>query len=976
MTTKGSLFDSQISRRDFLKAAGALGAVVSAPHFLSVAAPGPGSMPPPQAIRVNATGPDPVETAAGVDVRYTACLQCHTSCTIAAKIVNGKVEKIDGNPYSPMNRSLENMLPYDTDPETAKTERGRICPKGQALIQTCYDPYRVKQPLKRVGPRGSGKWQAISWEQAIKEIVEGGDLFGEGHVDGLRAIRSFDPIDPDIPELGPKANQFVMMIGRAEHGRKDIIGKWMKDVFGSVNAKIEHTTICEQSHHIGLKHSLDYKAHQVQPDIENCEYIIAFGTNMVEASFGPPHLARKLMKAMAEGTLKMTVVDPRFTKTAAKAGDWVPIKPGTDGALAMAMIRWIIENKRYDETFLTNPNKDAAAADGEPCWSDATHLVKVEDGRPSKFLRASEIGLGTDEQLVVLVDGEPALAEEAPGGDLEVDTEIEGIKVKSAFTLLKEEAMRYTLDEYAEITGVPRETIERLADEFTSHGKKAQVTFYRGPVQHTNGFYSARALAVLNFMIGNLDWKGGWQKGGGHYHETGGKEGNPYTMDDIVPKAPDAKPGGILITREKARYEDAENLFKRDGYPAKRPWFPFSSNVYQEILPSAADGYPYPIKALFLHMGTPALSVPASEEQKKILLDTKAVPLLIACDIIIGETSMYADYILPDVSILERWGFPHPPADIRITLSKVRQPVIEKIYPQTKPVEEILIDFAEALGIPGYGKGQKVSAAESFYLKMAANVAGEKGGVPDAPQAQMDRFQWLRDRDPDAITDAEWPKVAYVLARGCRVADPGMAYDGDYMGKKYAKITRIYDEKTATTKDSITGQYWSGLPRYEPIKDASGKEIVDDGYPLTLITFKSILGGHSRTIVDEWLRQIWPENRIWMNTADAAARGLKTGDVARIVSATNQEGVIGKVLATEGIMPGVVAVSWHFGHWAYGSRPFTVNGKETGAEPERGAGLVPNPVMRVDTSVGRVCLQDPIGGSASFYDTRVEVEKA
>ncbi|MFQ6057411.1 MAG: molybdopterin-dependent oxidoreductase [Anaerolineae bacterium] len=980
MTAKdrGFLLSTKISRRAFLQAASALGAVAAAPRFLRVGATMPDLIPQPQKLTTSIPGPDPVETTPGVDVRYTACLQCHNSCTISAKIVNGKVEKIDGNPYSPMNRSLENMLPYDTNPETAKIERGRICPKGQALIQTTYDPYRVKQPLKRVGPRGSGQWQAISWEVAISEIVNGASFPDSGPFEGLKHIRSFDPIDPNIPELGPKANQFVMMIGRAEHGRKDIIGKWMKDVFGSVNAKIEHTTICEQSHHIGLKHSLDYKAHHVQPDIENCEYIMAFGANMVEAGFGPPHFARKLMRAKVEKGMKLVVVDPRLSKTAAKADEWVPIKPGTDGALAMAMIRWIIENGRYDATFLTNPNKDAATADGETSWSDATYLVKmgdIEPGEPGKFLRADEIGIGTAEQFVVLSDSVPTPADTAPSGDLEVDTTLNGIPVKSAFTLLKEEAQSYTLDEYAEITGVPKATIERLADEFTSHGKKAQATFYRGPVQHTNGFYNARALAVLNFMVGNLDWKGGWQKGGGHYHELGGKPGNPYTMDDIVPQAPDAAPGGILITREKKKYEDATNLFARDGYPARRPWFPFSSNVYQEVLPSAADGYPYPIKALFLLKGTPALSCPASEEQKKILLDTRAVPLLIACDIVIGESSMYADYILPDVTILERWGFPHTPPDIRITLSKVRQPVIEKIYHQTKPVEEVLIDIAEALGVPGYGQGQAVSAAESFYLKMAANVASESPAVPDATPEQMARFQWLRDRDPDAVTDDEWKKVAYILARGCRVADPAMAYDGDYMGKKYANITRIYDEKTGTTRDSITGRKWHGLPKYEPVKDLAGNEIVDADFPLILITYKDVLGGQSRTISNEWLREIWPENYIWMNPVDATARGLTSGDIARMTSATHQEGVSGKVWVTERIMPGVVAVSWHFGHWAYGARSFLVDGQQTGFEPGRGAGLVPNPVMRVDESVGKVCLQDPIGGSTSFYDTRVEVEK-
>jgi anaerobic selenocysteine-containing dehydrogenase len=990
------VLNTKLSRRTFLKgAAAALASITLGPRFFEYTYAKEGAQ------KWSYPGPDAVDTDPDVEIFYSSCLQCHNSCTNRVKVVDGIAVKADGNPYSPYNMKLphemgpeddpsEQILPYDTDPAEARKYRGRLCPKGQAILQTTYDPYRIMKPLKRAGPRGSGKWVVLSWEQAIKEIVHGGELpeeDGMRRFEGLKQIRSFDPIDPEIPELGPKANQFVWVVGRAEHGRKDIIKTWIKYAYGSINF-FEHTTICEQSHHIGLKHSLDGKDHQINPDVENCEFLVVVGTNPVECNFGPVQFARQLMRARADKGMKMVVVDPRFSRTAAKADRWVPIKPGADAFLGLAMCRWIIENQRYDERYLRNPNKEAANADGEPTWSDATYLVKIENGKPTKFLSGKEAGIGDNEkEPVVLHREEVEAASKAVEGELFVDTVINGIPVKSAFQLFKEEVFKYTIDEYAEMTGISVRDLEWLSREFTSHGKRAHLTFYRGPVQHTNGFYNARALAAVNFLIGNRDWKGGWAKGGGHYHEGGGP-GLPYALkEDIVPTAPDAKPRGIPLTREKKNYTDAPNLMKKEGGKPKRPWFPFTSNVYQEIFPSAKDGYPYPVKALFLTKGTPAFSIPASEIQKEILADTKAIPLFIAHDILVAETSKYADYILPDVSILERWGMPHAATSILIKTSKVRQPVIEKLG-DIKSAEEILIALSEELGLPKYGA--EVSDDEHMYLRMVANIAMEGTPVPDGPKRDLKRFERFRIRAPEAVTDKEWLKVCYVLARGCRVEDPSKAYEGEYLGHKYANVCHFYDEKTGTYQDPISGDTWSGLPRYYPVMTADGKE-VRDGLPLHLITWKEMLGGHSRTIGNKWLGEIWPENYIYVNPVDARARGLKTGDRAKIVSATHKDGIIGKVKVTDEIRPGVVGASWHKGHLeAYGARKFDVEGSAQtlsriaaagmGMErtPEdvklRSAGICPNPVMRADERYN-VCLQDTIGGSASYYDTKVDLEK-
>ncbi len=156
---------------------------------------------------------------------------------------------------------------------------------------------------------------------------------------------------------------------------------------------------------------------------------------------------------------------------------------------------------------------------------------------------------------------------------------------------------------------------------------------------------------------------------------------------------------------------------------------------------------------------------------------------------------------------------------------------------------------------------------------------------------------------------------------------------------------------------------------------------------MKLITFKEIVGGHSRTISNYWTNvSIQPESYVLLNRADAAGRGLGDGDEVVITSATLPDGkfslgngagmtVKGKVRTIEGLAPGTVAVSWHYGHWAYGGNDVVVDGVTIKGDGRRISGVLPNPAMRIDPVVNAVCLTDPIGGSASFYDTKVKLQK-
>jgi len=1042
-----------LSRRDFVKssaflgASAALAAKLDAIDLLRRAEAG------------ELTGAGAYELAHAENVIYSVCLQCHTACPIKAKILDGVMVKVDGSPYSP--QSLLPHIDYATPPAEAALLEGKVCPKGQAGVQTLYDPYRIVKVLKRSGPRGSGRWQTIPFAQAIDEIVEGGRLFAhvageEGReVEGLRSIfRLRDPvlrqalaadayavargkmklddfkvrharhldvlIDPDHPDLGPVNNQFVMLNGRIEHGRKELGKRFTKDAFGSVNF-FEHTTICEQSHHIAFAYATNkYKKgkwgkgkHHLKPDALNAEFICFFGTGAFEANFGPPPMAEKITRGLVDGRLKIAVVDPRLSKTAAKAWKWVPIKPGTDAALALGMVRWIMEKRRYDARYLTNANQGAAHVNGESTFSTASWLVEIgADGRPGRYLRAARLGLGDEDTFVVLSGGKPAPCKPydkaAVHGDLLVETTLGGVRVKSALQLLWESAASRTVEQWAAECGVAAADIEALAAEFTSHGKRAVAEFYRGPVQHTNGYYNAQAIIALNVLLGNADWKGGWGPGGGHWHESGGKPGNPFNLKKLHP----GKLGsfGIKVNREGAAYEHT-TLFA--GYPAKRPFYPFTGNLYQEVLPSAAAGYPYPVKALLLHMGTPGLSVPAAQHQIDVLADVDKLPLLIASDIVIGESTMYADYVFPDMAIWERWGTPHATPDAESKTSKFRQPVVGaqtatvKVFGERMPLglETLLLGIAERLGLSGFGKdgfgpGMDFVRHEDYYLKLAANLAfGDKEGeaVPDADESEMRLFLDARRHLPPTVFNArrwqqavgadKWAKVVYVLNRGGRYEAFADAYDGDYLKHRFGGFFSLYAEPIGIARHSVSGERFSGVPIYEPLRDAAGQPVVQDGFELELITYKDILGGQSRTLpTDYWLSSILPENYILMSTRDAERLGLEDGARAKIVSASNPEGLwdlrngrrfpaAGKVKVVEGMRPGTVAVSWHFGHWAYGSADVVVDGKRIKGDPRRATGLCPNSVMLTDPYLGDVCLTDPIGGSASFYDTRVRVVK-
>ncbi len=993
--------------------------------------------------------PDRIENWPGVELRYSVCRQCRSDCGLEARVFRDTVIKLDGNPYHP--NATEPQLDYGTDPKDAVMVDmpHSLCARGQAGRQTIYDPYRVLRPLKRIGPRGSSQFTTISWEQLINETVNGGYLFshvpGEEtrYVEGYKDLWKngqgrFEPADPNHSDVGPVTNQMVMYWGRAEPGQNSFITRFA-NAFGSVNA-MPHVGICELNHHVATQQSLDGKVAMLKPDVENSEFIIWFGAGIYTANFPMQTLARKVADASSKG-LKFVIVDVFAIPSVARADRFVTVNPGGDGALAMGMVRWILENKRYDEKFLSNTTIDSAKAAGEPNYTNAAYLVIVDENHPNafKFARPQDLGMkvtAADQDKPMVLDGSGNLhlfdqvsqGELWPNGGLNTSPVTKnGIVLKTAMQILYQNATKHSLSEYAQLAGVREQTIVELADEFTKHGKKAVADFYRGPVMHTNGFYNGRSIFTLNMLIGNVDWMGGYMTGGVAADFMGSKPGAPYNLGKW-PSQPKNIPNGVKISREGTAYESTsyyENA-KTKGvspFPAQRPWFPFGFGIWHEIFAGIWEGYPYSAKIVYQHMANPAYSAPPgmsgghdeSLPWFRMIKDLKKVPLFITDDIVVSETAAYADYIVPDSTYLEAWGvlpgFPTTPTSV----TGIRQPVVEPLMARTNDgrvmcFETYLIDVAKKLGMPGFGKnafleGGNLDVREDFYLKMVANVAYDSsafskvnilgkldtlGPVPDGSNNDMASVQRWMSKYASALTPAQWKKAGYVIARGGRFEDYNLAYHGSAPGwltHRYGKdgnLLQVYNETVASTHNALTGELFTGTSISERQRTMKGR-LMDDIDPYTsyqfhMTTFKLPIHSKSKTMADPWLREMLPENFIHMNDYDARRLGLQDGDLIQVSSASYPKGLSGRIQIMPGVRPGVITFTNSFGHWQYGSGTWSVNGNKMSGDNQRNGGIRLNPVMRLDPDMldatgWGTCLEDPVGGGASYFDTKVKIMK-
>ncbi len=350
------VLDQKTGRRKFLKGAGAAAAGVAV-------VTGAGAAVSTQPVAGSEIVPNPAGAAkwsrqAGEWIP-SACMMCGGASGILVHVVNGTVEKIEPNPWNPVNYSnvsQDFFDGYSTDFGCA--DGGALCPKGNAGIQALYDPERVKKPLKRTNPdRTPGadpKWQEISWDQAIDEIAgKMKALRDAGHpeqVFWLTEDASFVDIQTDFTKL-----------------------------YGTPNFGL-HSNLCDVSRKASFKAVMGHD--RPLADFVNSKYILLFGWNPTSA-IKWVYLPRIITRALENGA-RMVVVDPYLSDTAAKGQEWVPIRPGTDGALALALGHVIIRDKLYDADYVkkwTSGFDEYAkyVADKTPEWGGQITSVPAAD---------------------------------------------------------------------------------------------------------------------------------------------------------------------------------------------------------------------------------------------------------------------------------------------------------------------------------------------------------------------------------------------------------------------------------------------------------------------------------------------------------------------------------------------------------------------------------------------------------------------
>jgi anaerobic selenocysteine-containing dehydrogenase len=518
---------------------------------------------------------------------------CHGGCGVLAHIEDGRLVKIEGDPDHPWNQ-------------------GRLCARCLAMTQYVDHPDRLTRPLKRVGERGEGRWQEISWDEAF-DLIER----------KLGKIRD---------EFGPESVIFSMGTGRD-------IGPWiclLAYAYGSPNVMFALSGIACYSPRIAAVDTVQgdycildaaqwFPRRYDDPRYEVPQCIVVWGYN-IPASCPDNVFGHWIIDLMKRGT-EIIAIDPRLSWFALR------LRPGTDGALAMGFLNVIVNEGLYDRGFVER-------------WTNAAHLVRGDTG---KLLRESDLSADGSAGNFVVWDTAGRVPVVWDSGDVEYRREnvkpaLEGeyqirladgsaVTAEPVWSVFLQQVAQYSVERVSEITWVPAQDIVEAARLYA--GSKPAAIHWGVPIDMTPAITpTAQAIANLWCLTGNLD-------------VPGGNVISRFAFDAVAYALPGAK--GVI--KLKSKEADSKRIgADRYGPLNKFIWRAQPDLVLEQIFTEE----PYPIKGMWIQACNPVAGI--GLDPKKWVAALKKLDFVVAVDLFMNPTTQLADVVLPAASFLEKDG--------------------------------------------------------------------------------------------------------------------------------------------------------------------------------------------------------------------------------------------------------------------------------------------------------------------------------
>jgi anaerobic selenocysteine-containing dehydrogenase len=763
---------------------------------------------------------------------------CLHGCGILVHIENGVVTKIEGDPTNP-----DNM--------------GKLCPKGNVGMLRLYDPKRVKAPMVRTNPeKGPGVdpgWKEISWDEAMDLVTA-----------KLKPIRETDP-----RKLLVASGDFQRIFNWA----------WPA-AFGSPHFFSTVGQYCGAAYH--PINGITDTSFAVVNDYEYCNYWLQIGSG--DGFSSHLHLsgsAKRMADARMRG-MRVVTVEPRMSPAAAKADEWVPIRPGTDRAFILGLMHSLVfEHELYDREFLK--------------WrTNAPYLIGA-DG--SYALSAEGKAMVFDSVAGLVREWDDAdLADVALEGRYEAGGQV----CATGFQLFLDIVADHSPERMEPVCTVPAATMRRLAKEIgeaacigdtielegkTYPYRPAAVNYYRGAIAHKNGGEDSMALKMVNTLLGNID-------------VPGGHLGVPLDIRGFF-----IEPGehGILKPNPHILHPPVPFKFPADSLQMME-WFPLGMDAghiaVDAVLNPERYRLDYTPEVLLTYHSNPVWNMPAQEKVRQAIATFEYV---ISIDVVINETTEWADLILPDHTYLESTvAFMCEPPAVRGLV--LRQAVVEPLH-DTRDATEILIDIADRCGFLDVWNGFL-----SFLLGLTAR--DDLVLAPDQRYTNdeiMDRFCRACYDDGHGL---EWFKGHGHMVAKRTAAEAYLPYDGLRIPFYYEVIKTAGDQ--LREQFAATGYDWD-TSGYVPLPSWHEGPIHGENpdYPLYAITFKTaetnFAENMSIPVIDKLTAGGAQTRGVLLNPRTAAALGVSDGDPIDVVSAFGR--VEGSAALSEGIHPDVVAVS-------------------------------------------------------------------